>query len=249
MGCFHASVESLPPRHKPHASMTVGVSQYSFCIYDELTVKIDRLTSLFFSLGTSCLVRKASATIVSPQAIMLCNLLIFQQTRNKIRSHDALFDHNKLNLPRNFAVNLAGIYIKFDSSAPCVLVQKTPQKRLLRRLSILYGLLCLTACLQGVCLIYTTLTSVIDHQIREINKRMNFQSSCSTPKWLLSPGMSETSCCHGTMNACSNHVVAIILCDGRFVGIAAGSDLNENRRGSNHKSMLANQTLEDTTEL
>ena len=91
------------------------------------------------------------------QATMLCNLpgahngllnlLIFQQTRNKIRSHDALFDHNRLNLPRNFAVNLAGIYIKFDSSAPCVLVQKTSRKRLLRRLLILYRLLCLTACL------------------------------------------------------------------------------------------------------
>ena len=44
-----------------------------------------------------------------------------QQTLNIVRSHGALFDHAlvKRDLRINFPGNLAGIYIKFDSSAPC----------------------------------------------------------------------------------------------------------------------------------
>ena len=62
-----------------------------------------------------------------PQSLMYvaCVLgIIFQQ--RVIRSHDALFSHilvsfkiKKIGLRRNFPGNLAGIYIKFDSSTPC----------------------------------------------------------------------------------------------------------------------------------
>ena len=93
---------------------------------------------LFFSLGTSCLVRKASlsdvalrATIVSTWATIASLGIIFQQMRNKtpwrfVRSRSCIWI-NKLDLRRNFPGNLAVIYLKFDSSAPC------GWKRLLRR--------------------------------------------------------------------------------------------------------------------
>ena len=70
---------------------------------------------VFFSLGTSCLVRKASFLRLRPSGDDR-----YPNTRNKIPSRfvRSPFSINKLDLPPYFAVNLARIYIKFDFSPP-----------------------------------------------------------------------------------------------------------------------------------
>ena len=65
------------------------------------------------------------ATLMHPQSLMhvACVLgIIFQQTRNEIPLRFVRsLSFNQRDLRRNFSVNLVGIYIKSDSSAPCAL--------------------------------------------------------------------------------------------------------------------------------